>query len=343
MTLRIGYAQETITPALDRPVFLAGFGQNRRAQTIHDHLYVRVLALRRGDTCLVVAALDLIGLGRRHCQEIEQRVNEQAPGTRLWLSSTHTHHGPDTIGFWGPDMTTSGVDPEYMAELKDKVVATILAALDRWQPAYLRSTSVQVTGLAKNARDPEILDQELTCLQFCQPDTAAPLVTWLIYPCHPEVLWEHNPHITSDYPHALRRTVEAETGAPCLFMSGAIGGMMTPDVEDHSFEEAEGMGRALAQAALGALGTAAAAPVDRLEYARHEYTIPMTNLLFQMAMDVGLLPGLLDDAGAIATEASLLKLGMTWPLPEGLIRDFAASVAREGLAVTGGWMDRQLG
>jgi hypothetical protein len=95
-------------------------------------------------------------------------------------------------------------------------------------------------------------------------------------------------------------------------MSGAIGGMMTPDVEDHSFEEAENMGRALAQAALGALGTVAAAPVDRLECTHHEYTIPMTNLLFQMAMDAGLMPRLVDGDGAIATEASLLKLGPAW-------------------------------
>jgi hypothetical protein len=334
MALRIGYAQEIITPTLGRPVYLAGFGQNRRAQTVHDDLYVRALALQRGHTRLVVVALDLIGLGRPHCQQIEQRLGERAPGTRLWLSSTHTHHGPDTIGLWGPDLATSGVDPAYLHALQDKVVATALAALrpslypglgtglatglatglGTGQPAHLRCVSLPVTGLAKNARDPEILDEELTCLQFCQPETAAPLATWLIYPCHPEVLGEHNPHITADYPHALRRAVEAETGAPCLFMPGAMGGMMTPDVEDHSFEEAEEIGRALAQAALEALELAAAAPVDGLELARHEYTIPLTNPLFQMAMGAGLLPSLVDGAGEITTQANLLKLGPAWLL-----------------------------
>ena len=310
--MQVGYAQTVITPALDRPVYLAGFGQNRRAETVHDDLYVRALALEAGGTCLVAAALDLIGLGRLHCREIERCVQAQAPEARLWLCSTHTHHGPDTIGLWGPDMATSGVDTQYLAGLKDRVVATGLAALDWLQPAHLRCTSLPVTGLAKNARDPEILDEELTCLQFCPPETAQPLATWLIYPCHAEVLWEHNLHITADYPYALRRTVEAETGAPCLFAAGAIGGMMTPDVDDHSFEEAEEMGRALAQAAVGALRGVAAVPVDHLEYARHEFTIPMTNPLFQMAIGAGLLPGLLDGAGAIATEASLLRLGPAW-------------------------------
>ena len=46
----IGYAQNIITPSLERPVFLAGFGQNRRATAIHDDLYVRALALRSSGT-----------------------------------------------------------------------------------------------------------------------------------------------------------------------------------------------------------------------------------------------------------------------------------------------------
>ena len=310
--MQVGYAQDVITPGLERPVFLAGFGQDRRAETVHDDLHVRALALEGGDVRLVVAALDLIGLGRPDCREIEARVAEQAPGTRLWVASTHTHHGPDTIGLWGPDMATSGVDPEYVAGLKDRVLAAALAALARLQPAHLRATSVPVTGLAKNARDPDILDEELTCLQFCEPGTGAPLATWLVYPCHPETLWDDNVRITSDYPHPLRQAVEAATGAPCLFLSGAIGGMMTPDVEAHSFEEAERIGLALARAALAALEASEPRPVGRPAYARHEYAVPMTNPLFQMASDAGLLPNLVDDTGAITTEANLLKLGPAW-------------------------------
>ena len=310
--MEVGYAQSVITPGLDRPVYLAGFGRDRRAQTVHDDLYARALALQAGERRLVVTALDLIGLARPHCQEIERRVGEQAPGTRLWVACTHTHHGPDTIGLWGPDMVTTGVDPEYLAGLKERVVAVALEALDRLQPAHLRCTSLPVTGLAKNARDPEILDEELACVQFCRPGTGEPLATWLIYPCHPEVLWEDNPHVTADYPGPLRRAVEGATGAPCLFLSGSIGGMMTPDVEQHSFEEAEGMGQALARAATDALWAVEAVPVDRIDWARHEYTIPMANPLFRMAMEAGLLPNLLDDAGDLTSEANLLRLGPAW-------------------------------
>lgn len=310
--LKIGFSHQPITLTLDRLVYLAGFGQNRLAQTIHDDLTVRALALEKGETRVVLAALDLIGLPRAHCLEIGQRVAERMPGVRLVLACTHTHHGPDTIGLWGADMATSGVDPKYMLSLKDAAVDTVLAALDRLQLARLHSTSVCVPGLAKNARNPETVDDEMTCLQFCHPESGAPLATALIFPCHPEVLWEHNPHITSDYPAFLRRAVEAETGAPSLFFSGAIGGMMTPDVQDHSFEEAEAMGRTLAQAALDALAGAEITKAPHLEHIRREFSIPMTNPLFQMAMQAGLLPDTLTPTGEVLTEANLIRIGPAW-------------------------------
>lgn len=337
--MEVGYAQAVITPALERPVFLAGFGQNRRAETVHDDLTVRALALQARDVRLVVAALDLIGLSRPHGQEIEARIAASAPGTQLWLASTHTHHGPDALGLWGPDMATSGVDHEYLSGVKDKIVHTALAALDGMQPAHLRCTALPVTGLAKNARDPEILDEELTCLQFCRPETAAPIATWLVYPCHPEVLWDDNPHITADYPHPLRETVERVTGAPCLFLPGAIGGMMTPDVVEHTFEEATRIGRTLAYAALDALDPLPPLPVEGLHTRRLEVTIPMTNPLFQMASQAGLLPAVIDDAGTITTEASLLKLGPAWlfGVPGELLPKlglaFKAEMRRAGAAI----------
>ena len=126
-----------------------------------------------------------------------------------------------------------------MVELKEKIYQTITESLNlEFEVAAIKSGSVRVPGVAKNFRDPDIVDDELTALQFLSK-SYQPLLTFMDFPCHPEVLWEQNPHITSDYPASLRKTVEAETNSPCIFFSGALGGMMSPDVEDHSFEEDE--------------------------------------------------------------------------------------------------------
>ena len=106
--------------------------------------------------------------------------------------------------------------------------------------------------------------------------------------------------------------MEVDTGAPCLFFVGGIGGMMTPDVEDHSFEEAEAIGNTLAQAALGALSTIEPMAAYRLEHACQEYRIPLDNPVLGMAMQAGLLSDLTDKDGNVISEVNLLKIGPAW-------------------------------
>ncbi|UCC51769.1 MAG: hypothetical protein JSV68_22105 [Anaerolineaceae bacterium] len=308
MPLQVGYTQQIITPSLDKSVYLAGFGRNRRAQSVHDDLFVRAMALQSDGPLLIIVALDLISLHREQCQEIERNVKSQLPDVQMLIACTHTHHGPDTLGLWGPDEQTSGVDEAYLKHLQRCVVETAVASAAHMQEAHLASASIIVPGVAVNMRDPHIRDEELTCLQFCTVEDEQPLLTWLIFPCHPEVLWDQNTHITSDYMYSLRERVEAETGASCLTHVGALGGMMTPNVEKHSFTEAFEMGETLAEAALTTLAGQRAVDVTHLNYTRQEFGLPLVNPLFKMAAAIGLLPSIERGDGTILTEASLLML-----------------------------------
>jgi hypothetical protein len=309
--MNIGYAQTTITPTLDKPVFLAGFGNNRRAETIHDDLYVRALAIQDETHTLVLAALDLIGFFRPDVYEVIHQVVKVYPYAQVIIASTHTHHGPDTLGLWGPNLKTRGVDDAYFAAVKEKIASTILRSLANLQPAAFKAISLQVPGLVKNARDPEILDNELTLMQFVSR-TDQPLVTVVNFPCHPEVLWEHNPHITADYVYPLRLEVEKQTGAACIFFAGAIGGMLTPDVVDHSFEEAEFMGRKLAEEGLEALDAARVSSLAGISVQKKEIKARLTNILYKLAFRRKLLPDARDSKGYITSEVNLIKIGGLW-------------------------------
>lgn len=311
--MKLGYAQAIITPTLDRPVYLAGFGQNRRALSIRDQLYARALALSDGETMLVFCALDLIGFFQNDVQEVIQRLQVEHPQAQVILASTHTHHGPDTMGLWGPDDRTRGVDPVYLDLLKDKIVQTIHNALKlEWEVVFAKAASVSVPGIAKNARDPEVVDDELTVLQLLNAHRR-PLITVFDFPCHPEVLWEHNPHITSDYPASLRQIVEAETGAPCIFFSGALGGMMTPDVIDHSFEEAKAMGEKLAKVGLALLEYKQSTDAEtHLQCVKQSFSAKLQNPLFKIAIRRGLLPEPRDRSGRVTTEVNLIQIGDCW-------------------------------
>jgi hypothetical protein len=305
--LYAGYAQQVITPPLDPPVFLAGFEANRRAESVHDDLWVRALALALGETRLVLVCIDVIGLGRYHCLEIQERLRKQWAETPIIVACTHTHHGPDTIGLWGSAQTSSGVDLNYLNHLKKVAADCCRSALHLLTPVTMRTATVDVPNVVKNFRDPAIIDAELTCIQWVDR-TDKIFATLLIYPCHPEAMWRDNRAITSDYADTLRSTVEAATGAPALFCVGALGGMLTPDVPEHSFAATAAMGTHLGQAALGALAGKAAHPVTGLTLTRRLFTIPMTNPLLQMAVDNGLLPNAFQPDGTVLTEANLLRL-----------------------------------
>ena len=313
--MKIGYAQNVITPSLDKPVFLAGFGNNRRATTIHDDLYVRALAIQTEQTTLVLVALDLIGFFRPDVLQVIEtlKISEtfRILNPQVIIASTHTHHGPDTMGLWGPDDKTCGVDSEYMRDIKQKIADVIHASLSDLKPAHVKWTSVNVPGLVKNARNPEIMDDELTLVQFTSED-GEPLATMFNFPCHPEVLWDQNPNITSDYVHYLREEVEKQTSAPCIFFSGALGGMMTPDVKDHSFEEAEFMGKKLAEEGLKALSTVESEKLEIVNVNKKEVKAKLTNILYKIAFRRKLLPDTRDKKGYLTTEVNLIKFGGIW-------------------------------
>jgi len=312
--MKVGYAQDIITPSLDKPVWLAGFENNRRAETIHDDLYVRALAIQDEESTLVLVALDLLGFFRQDVLDVIRRVQTSEflknSEVSVLIASVHPHHGPDTMGLWGPDDKTSGVDADYMSGLKEKISATILTSLSSLKPASVSTTSVHVPGLAKNARNPEIVDDELTLAQFLNTENR-PLVTLFNFPCHPEVLFDHNHHITADYVGYLRDEVEKQTGAPCIFFAGGLGGMMTPDVKNHSFEEAEFMGKKLAEEGVKALSQVTGQK-SKVSLQKKEIAIKLTNPLYKIAFWRKLIPDARNKKGQVESEVNLIKIGDLW-------------------------------
>src|SRR5262245_864704 len=94
--LRAGFAEADITPAVggDHTVYMAGFGQNRKATGVHDPLKARAVVLEHDNRRVALVSLDVIGFFHPNVL----RVREQLPGfTYLLVTSTHNHEGPDTL------------------------------------------------------------------------------------------------------------------------------------------------------------------------------------------------------------------------------------------------------
>jgi hypothetical protein len=98
--LQAGFAEEDISPKVggDKPVYLAGFGNDRKATDVHDPLKVRAVVLQHGKTKIALACVDLIGFFNPNVQHVRDQL---AGFDYVLVSSTHNHEGPDVLGLWG--------------------------------------------------------------------------------------------------------------------------------------------------------------------------------------------------------------------------------------------------
>src|SRR5688572_14665844 len=110
--LHVGFGEADVTPdPAKKPVWLAGFGKNRKATKVHDPLMARAIVLAHDKKKIAIVSVDVVGL----FNDVVVRVRKQIPGfDYVLVSSTHNHEGPDTMGLWGPNFFISGIDPDYM-------------------------------------------------------------------------------------------------------------------------------------------------------------------------------------------------------------------------------------
>src|SRR5260370_14965114 len=204
-------------------IFLAGFGHNRLATGKHDDLWARAMVLENGPTRIAIVALDLIGYYSRAnyygLGEIQKLVDPKLGITDILITSTHNHEAPDTIGPWGNSLLSDGKYPKYLQFVDRAVAKAITMAAGKMEPARVKlgrtdpRLSPSIAGLQTrtHGRPPDFFDEELRVMQFVgskgspRGKVIATLINWNT---HPESMESQNTLITSDFPDAVRRSVE---------------------------------------------------------------------------------------------------------------------------------------
>src|SRR6516225_7927837 len=117
LPVRAGFARVKINPDLSdpkRPIFVAGFGQNRKATATHDDLWAIACVIDDGSTRLGIVSLDAIGFFHDDVVRVRQRLRPEWKLDYTIICSTHNHSTPDLMGLWGPDYLHTGVDPDCL-------------------------------------------------------------------------------------------------------------------------------------------------------------------------------------------------------------------------------------
>jgi hypothetical protein len=310
-SLKAAGGKVDITP--DNPVYIAGYGSNRKSTGVHDRLMARCLVLEQGKTRLAIVSCDLIGVPRFHVEKIKAMV-KTVPPDNVYVAATHVHSGPDTMGQWGPDIRTSGVDQAWMTAMRAKVARLIDTTAAGLQPAKLKfANTTQVPRISKNSRVPQILDTELGVIQAVHPQSGKPIATLVNYACHPEVL--NNRQMTADFPHWLYQTVEDKTEAVCVYMNGALGGMVTADYDEKptdkgmNWKAAEDIGRGMGGRVLELIAGAETQDNTPIALQRTVFQVPMENQNFLALIKLGVFPKEVLVGNDIVTEVSRITIG----------------------------------
>jgi hypothetical protein len=295
--LQAGFGEADITPTIGgaKPVYMAGFGYNRKATGVHDHLKARAVVLKSGSTKIALACVDLVGFFLPNVE----RVRDKLPGfDYVLVSSTHDHEGPDSLGLWGPTPLQRGVDADYLNTVEKQIIAAVRDADAAVQTVAARIGSVQAPELLRDAREPYIKHDALVALEFRTVKDDKPAGLVVQWNCHPETLGSENTEISADFVGCTVTALQDAHHCPVVYLSGAVGGLMTSlgvevksadgkELKDGTFEKTERYGRLLAEAADKALKDAKPVKLTPLEAHRRAVFLPLDNKLYMVARQLG--------------------------------------------------------
>ena len=277
---RFGLAHGDITPPVEIYYRMWGAATQDHATGVHRPLRatVTVLAPLDGNERQFIIALDHCVMGRREMDGLLDTVSTAADISReeLFVVFSHTH-AAGLMGLERSDLPGGELIAPYLDQLGQTVSRLAIEARESLQPA----TIIYGTGRCSLAAHRDFWDPEHEAW-ICgyHPDAPADdtvltarvhdedgglLATLVNYACHPTTLAWENTLISSDYPGAMRETIENATGAPCLFLQGASGELGPVEGFVGDVAVADRNGRQLGYAALSAL-EAIPAPGTRFVY-----------------------------------------------------------------------------
>lgn len=258
--MRVGTGRAVITPPIG--IEHAGWGAqvHHRAEGVHLDLWVTVLVVEGTTDTFAILDYDLMLVTVAD----SNRIRKDVAGVlgidprNVRVSFTHTHAGPVWSDFLGPRSGRAG--QELVPGYRETIWSQTLGATHQAK-ANLRSARMQAewgeSSIAVNRRlrapTGELVvgqnfggfaDHRVLVVRFDDLDEN-PLAALIGYAAHPIILAYQNRLLSPDFPGVAKRVVEELTGAPCLYLQGCAGNIMTTEALTGDLGAAERMGTML--------------------------------------------------------------------------------------------------
>ncbi len=277
-----------------------------------ESLRAYALALDDGTHTLYLVSADLLLITPAIVEATLAGLRETGPPVeRAWIyfGATHTHSGPGGLGEGFAEQVVMGrTRGDLVREAGRRIAAAMRRAGQQLAPAEVGHAAVPVPVPLRNrlaAGGP--VDATLDVLAVRQ-EGGRPLATLLAYAAHPTTLGGEPRGPSADYPGALVRHLRERTGAPALFLAGAVGSMTVARTD---LRGPDRLGALLADAAAAALPKIAYRREGRLAALRFPVYLPTPQVRLTRGLALSpVLPWLLFPRAASLQAAAVNDLVM---------------------------------
>ena len=271
-SLMAGTAEVDNTPAPDCLLI------HRHAESIHDNLYARILALQTEEIRVAVVSFDWTVLSQSFVDALKNRVGD----VELFCFCTHTHASPVTDDFRG----WAGDETEYLAEVEETVSSGVTEAFSRMEPAEVRygeypmqigfNRRLDVDGFCHMIRNPDgPVDRRVRVLSLHSVGSKQPKSILYSHGCHPVVIHASTPAVSADYPGQISKKLKERYGQEfCPVFIQGCGADINVEVLDGTFADLERIGNEAAWSVGQAVENSQAVSVDEVRTGSTEIELP---------------------------------------------------------------------
>jgi neutral ceramidase len=242
--IKVGWGKYNITPSFEMP--MAGYKPRQRFESIHDSLYVRIMAIDNGTPVFILSA-DLLLFPPVVKEKIETDLKKTMPTAFVFFSATHTHNG---LGGWDNSLAgefiTGTYHDEWIKEISEEIVLMMEKISQEMKYGSISYFEEDATGYAANRLAGEMgkVDSKLRGLKIFREDSMkAILVT---FSAHATSISKKTTSLSGDYPAALNKELEHNGYDFAMFAAGMVGSHRLDGFAEENYELTAKAGAALA-------------------------------------------------------------------------------------------------
>lgn len=324
--IQVSWAKENITPLEPGP--MAGYGNRWGAhfESVHDSVYVRVIAVKSPASTVFLVAADMLVVPPNLTERLATLLEPEGIGLdQVHFGTTHTHH---SLGGWGKKLTGRLFGGKFDPEVEERLAIQFRDAILRSQHDfvdadvfYAQSENPDNVRFRLDVEDGTV-DPWIRSLVFRRTDgKSAKLLT---YAAHPTTLRSRMMEISRDFPGIIVDSLENQETDFALYMAGAVGSMGARGEGHSGFERTNN----IAQGILAAYQNRESEPASHEGIASAYWEIPLPKPTARISQNLALRPWVFRAFfGDYPAYVKITKIGHVLML--GMPADFSGEIMRE--------------